>query len=197
MDGRRPGLGRPGKRRALLTVAMMRNGDKLASYGILAKALAILEPRPWILDLVGDGDARRDVEALFRTFGDRVRFHGQVEDAATLQAFYAGADLFVWPAVNEAYGMVFLEAQSLGCPVVAGAYGGVSNVVRHDRTGMLAGPGDADELAAMIDRLLLDPADRRRLGEAAQSFVREERSLSDAASRLRGALVPLALGCRP
>jgi glycosyltransferase involved in cell wall biosynthesis len=114
---------------------MMRPGDKLASYTILAQALERLTALPWSLDLVGDGAARSDVEALFRPFGDRVRFHGQVEDRAALTTLYERAHLFVWPAVNEAYGMVFLEAQALGCPVVAGRYGGVPSVVRHGQPG--------------------------------------------------------------
>ena len=175
----------------LLTVAMMRDGDKLASYRILAQALDRLGPAPWSLDLVGDGEARGAVEALFRRFGDRVRFCGQVEDRAELRALYAKAHLFVWPAVNEAYGMVLLEAQALGCPVVAGAYGGVASVVRHGETGLLTPPGNDAALARAIASLLLDPAERHRLSVAARRFVAEERSLDRAAARLRDALMPL------
>ena len=45
---------------------------------------------------------------------------------AALPALYAGADLYLWPAINEAYGMAFLEAQAAGLPVVAGRTGGVA-----------------------------------------------------------------------
>ncbi len=186
----KPG-GEPDGEPRLLTVAMMRDGDKLASYRILAQALDRIGAEPWSLDLVGDGEARGAVEALFRPFGDRVRFHGRVEDRAELRRLYGTAHLFVWPAVREAYGMVLLEAQALGCPVIAGAYGGVASVVRHNETGLLTPPGDETALARSIASLLSDPEKRRRLSAAARRFVAEERSLGGAAARLRDALLPL------
>jgi glycosyltransferase involved in cell wall biosynthesis len=174
----------------LLTVAMMRPGDKLASFRALAEALSRLVDRPWVLDIVGDGEVRGAVEDLFGAFGGRVAFHGRL-DAGALGAFYARADLFLWPAVNEAYGMVLLEAQAYGCPVVAGRNGGVSSVVRHGETGLLAPGGDPAAFAEAVAALLGDGALRRRLGAAARRFVRDERSLAQAAERLRGALMPL------
>jgi glycosyltransferase involved in cell wall biosynthesis len=177
----------------LLTVAMMRDGDKLASYRILAAALHDLAERPWSLDIVGDGPARDEVARLFAPFGQRIRFHGQIESRADLAALYESADLFVWPAVNEAYGMVLLEAQAFGCPVVAGAYGGVASVVEDGRTGLLTSPGSsaafADAVAAMLD----SPDRRESFRLAARSFVQEERSIDRAAMRLRAALDPLTL----
>lgn len=175
----------------LLTVAMMRHGDKLASYRILAAALAELRHLPWSLDIVGDGEGRGEIEGLFEPFGGRVRLHGQVETRAGLKAFYEGADLFVWPAVNEAYGMVLLEAQMFGCPVVAGAYGGVPSVVKDGETGLLTLPGDAAALARAIRALLEDSERRKRLGAAARRFIAGERGLDGAALRLRHALAPL------
>jgi glycosyltransferase involved in cell wall biosynthesis len=171
----------------------MRHGDKLASYRILAAALAGLQHVPWTLDIAGDGEARGETERLFEPFAGRVRFHGQVENRAKLGALYEGADLFVWPAVNEAYGMVLLEAQMFGCPVVAGAYGGVPSVVKDAETGLLASPGDVTAFAQAILALLEDRERRRRLGAAARRFVAEERGLEGAALRLRNALAPLML----
>src|SRR5207253_10569965 len=117
-------------------------GDKLASYGMLADALGLVPDEPWRLDLVGDGEGRQEVERLFARFGERVRFLGAIEDPAALARLYASADLLVWPAVNEAYGMALLEAQACGCPVLAGAYGGVASVVEDGRTGVLAPRAD-------------------------------------------------------
>jgi glycosyltransferase involved in cell wall biosynthesis len=174
----------------LLAVAMMRPGDKLASFRALAEALTRLADRPWTLDIVGDGEARGEVEGLFRPFGRRAVLRGRL-DAAALGIFYAQADLFLWPAVNEAYGMVLLEAQAHGCPVVAGRNGGVSSVVLHGETGLLSSGGDAAAFTAAVLTLLKDGTLRRRLGAAARRFVREERGLAQAAERLRGALLPL------
>ena len=175
----------------LLTVAMMRNGDKLASYRILASALEQLRHLPWILDIVGDGEAREEVVQRFAALGPRVRHHGQIEGRTDLKTLYEEADLFVWPAVNEAYGMVLLEAQALGCPVIAGAYGGVASVVQHGKTGILTPPGDIAAFADGLSVLLKDHEQRRALGANALRFVRQERDLDHAALRLREALEPL------
>lgn len=180
----------------LLTVAMMRRGDKLASYRILAEALGHLHDRPWSLTVVGDGEAREEVEALFAPFGKRVAFPGRVDDRAHLVDLYGAADLFLWPAVNEAYGMVLLEAQALGCPVVAGDFGGVASVVQDGRTGLLAPPGDAPAFAAAVRGLLDDPSWIAALSRTAARFVREERSLAMAVGRLRAGLEPLLTGGR-
>ena len=115
----------------------MREGDKLASYRILAAALERLQHLPWRLDVVGDGEAREEIVATVRLPGATGAVSRRRSTSRSdLRALYEAADLFVWPAVNEAYGMVLLEAQALGCPVVAGAYGGVASVVqaRRDRS---------------------------------------------------------------
>jgi glycosyltransferase involved in cell wall biosynthesis len=176
----------------LLTVAMMREGDKLASYRILAGALERIAHRSWSLDIVGDGEARMDVERLFAPYLDRVRFHGALDNRADLAALYAQADLFVWPAVNEAYGMVLLEAQLFGCAVVAGNFGGVASVVKNGETGLLTLPGDAATFADAMSDLLDRPDRLRQLGAEARRFVRAERMLGSAAMRLREALSALS-----
>lgn len=175
----------------LLTVGMMREGDKLASYRILADALERVRDLPWSLDIVGDGTAKADVERLFSSFGPRVRLKGLIDGKSDLAACYEAADLFVWPAVNEAYGMVLLEAQFFGCPVVAGNFGGVASVVRHDETGLLTTPGDAGAFAEALRECLKDRDKLRRLGSDARRFVSEERHLNRAAGLLRDALSSL------
>jgi glycosyltransferase involved in cell wall biosynthesis len=184
----------PSSEPRLLTVAMMRKGDKLASYGILAAALERLRHLPWSLDIVGDGEAREEIVRRFSSVADRVRYHGRIESRADLKALYETADLFVWPAVNEAYGMVLLEAQAMGCPVIAGAYGGVASVVKHGETGILTEPGDIAAFADALSALLQDRNRLRGDGAKALNFVRQERDLDHAASRLRHALEPLTAG---
>ncbi|WP_244470685.1 glycosyltransferase family 4 protein [Microvirga massiliensis] len=179
----------------LLAVGMMRPGDKLESYRLLAAALQRVAAEPWILDVVGDGPARHEVETLLAPFSPRVRWHGEVRSRAGIAALYAESDLLVWPAVNEAYGMALLEAQAMGCPPVAGAFGGVPDVVQDGVTGLLTRPGDVDAFAAAISELLVDRERRDRLGTAASRFVRGERTLTVAADILGRALKPvLAIG---
>lgn len=177
----------------LLAVAMMRDGDKLASYRLLADALRRIQHRAWTLDIVGDGGVRGKVEELFASFGPRIRFRGQIDGKPALTDLYEQADLLVWPAVNEAYGMVLLEAQAFGCPVVAGDEGGVASVVRSGHTGVLTPAGDPGAFAETVSKLLDDRARLQQLGAAARDFVREERTLGHASERLRGALGSLIL----
>ena len=102
---------------------MMRHGDKLDSYRLLAASLAMLSDLDWSLDIVGDGEARGEVAAALAPLGPRVRWRGALDEAGVADAL-ANSDLFVWPAINEAFGMALLEAQASGLPVVAGASGG-------------------------------------------------------------------------
>ncbi|MBV9077103.1 MAG: glycosyltransferase family 4 protein [Methylobacteriaceae bacterium] len=186
-----PRTGRePGHPARLIAVGMFRPGDKLASYRVLADALARVT-QDWRLAIVGDGPARPEIEALFRPFGDRVAIRGEVGDAGALAHLYAEADLLVWPAVNEAYGMALLEAQACGCPVLAGNSGGVRSVVEPGVTGWLAPARDPAAFAAELARLLGEPAELARLGRGAAERVRDRHDLPAAARTLRSALLPL------
>jgi glycosyltransferase involved in cell wall biosynthesis len=154
----------------LLSVGMMRARDKLASYRVLSQAFALLQDRPWKALLVGDGPARGEVEYMMAPFGDRVRFAGAVPHSE-LPEVYAGADLYLWPAINEAYGMAFLEAQAAGLPVVAGRTGGVPAVVTDGVTGMLTPVGDPVAFAGAVSHLLERPDERARLAAGAASGI--------------------------
>ncbi|MFH6783082.1 MULTISPECIES: glycosyltransferase family 4 protein [Methylobacterium] len=179
----------------LLTVAMMREGDKLASYRLLADVLTRLGDLSWRLDIAGDGPAAAEVDGMLALFGPRVRRHGAVSSAA-LSALYGAADLLVWPAVNEAYGMALLEAQAHGCPVVAGGYGGVPDVVRDGSTGRVTPPGDAAAMEAAIRGLAAAPETIAAMRGRALAFARTERGLDGATAVLRAALGPLLAGGR-
>lgn len=166
----------------LITTAMMRPGDKLASYRVLAEALSRLNTLSWQLAIIGDGAARADVEALMAPLGKgRVRFLGQRE-TEELPGLLGGADLFVWPAVNEAYGMAILEAQAAGLCAVAGDAGGVAEIIRDKQTGLLTPEGDVAAFAEAIACLLANPERRRRMGTAARNIAANDHSLM-AASR--------------
>ncbi len=168
----------------LLAVAMMRPGDKLASYRLLADALGRTTGPAWDLLIVGDGPARGEVELAFGAAPPgRVHFLGALA-AEDLAGLYAACDVLTWPAINEAYGMALLEAQAAGLPVVAGDSGGVSAIVRHDESGLLTPPGDATAFAVALDSLLGAPARRQAMAEAARAQVAACHGLDRAAARL-------------
>ncbi|MCR9072196.1 MAG: glycosyltransferase family 4 protein [Alphaproteobacteria bacterium] len=185
---------RPARPADLLAVGMMRPGDKLASYQVLGQALTTV-PGDWRLTVVGDGPARGDVEAALAPLADRVVWRGAL-DAADLVRVYRAADLLVWPAVNEAFGMALLEAQAEGLPIVAGDAGGVPAIVRHGETGLLTPVGDVAAFAAAVAELVANPARRRKLGTAAAEVVRTAHGLPAAAARLESALGTLIGGHR-
>jgi glycosyltransferase involved in cell wall biosynthesis len=177
----------PRRRPRLIAAAMMRPGDKLASYRVLGDALARLLDLDWSLEIVGDGAARADVAAALAPLGSRVSWVGALGPTAMAEHL-ANADLCVWPAINEAFGMALLEAQASGLPVVAGAGGGVCAVVADGVSGLLVAPGDVVAFAAAVRRLLIDPARRRAFGEQARRRVLEEHDLPAAAARLAAAI---------
>lgn len=151
----------------MLTTGMMRSGDKLASYHLIAETLTLLSG-DWRLHIAGDGPARPEVEALMAPFGACVTFLGQL-DRAQLAKAYAGASLFLWPGVNEAFGMVYLEAQSHGLPVVAQDRPGLRDVLTPTT---YPSPEDGPlALAAQISRLLEDPLLRSERGTAARAMI--------------------------
>lgn len=173
---------RPGAAPTLLAVAMMRAGDKLVSYRRLAESLALITDQPWRLKIVGDGPARAEVMALYARFQDRLDWAGTLAPDDLLAA-YGAADLLVWPAHNEAYGMALLEAQAAGLPVVACRTRGVPDVVAPDGARLVA-PDDAAAFAAAITDLLADPAGRVRMGDEAAGWAARERTLAVAARQL-------------
>ncbi|MCV3767603.1 glycosyltransferase family 4 protein [Rhizobium sp. TRM95796] len=172
------------ERGRLITAAMMRDGNKLESYLMLAAALEQLGDLDWRLDIVGDGPMRQTVEAAFAHFpANRVMFHG-LKARDDLAAMMARASIFLWPGCREAYGLTYLEAQAAGIPVVAQNDGGVPEVVIADKTGLLTAPGDITAYATAIRSLLTDESRRTTLAKGAARFAREERSFEAATARL-------------
>ena len=167
----------------LLTIAMMRQGDKLESYRRLAAGLASLDSN-WHLDIHGDGAARAEVKAAFASLAPRVTFHGATQDRARLRAACEAADLFLWPGVGEGVGMVYLEAQAAGLPVIAEAHTTQRELV----AGPLVPPGDADAFAAAIRAAAAGRA--ARAGKA-RAHILTHHSIDAAATILRDTLTRL------
>lgn len=134
------------------------------------------------LVIIGDGPERRAMEALAGQTLPRCRFLG-FQPQATVKAWLNRAKVLCNPSRTietgecEAFGLVFLEAQAMGVPVVSYASGGVPEAVAHGRTGFLAREGDWSGLAGHIAELL-DNADLWSLmSAAARRRVRHEFAL--------------------
>jgi D-inositol-3-phosphate glycosyltransferase len=98
--------------------------------------------------------------------GDRVMFFPP-QPQGRLADFYSAADAVLVPSRSESFGLVALEAQSCGTPVIGAATGGLRYVVRHGRTGYLVTGRDPRSYADRLIQLLTHPSDARRMGEAA------------------------------
>jgi glycosyltransferase involved in cell wall biosynthesis len=94
-----------------------------------------------------------------------------------MHRYYSACDLFVFPGIRESLGLVFLEAQACGLPVVAFDTAGVPEAVKDGVTGLLVPAYAAKAFEEAIARLLKDSQLRRKMGRAAQSYVRQKHDL--------------------
>jgi glycosyltransferase involved in cell wall biosynthesis len=138
---------------------------------------------------VGAGRYRGDVEQMFAD-SRNVHFIGAVE-SARVASLMAEADVFAWPGLGEAYGLVFLEAQAMGLPIIACRDRGVPDATFEGRTTVLSAAGDAAAFAANVRRLAGDSDLRASFGAAGREFVASERNVAAAARTLKLALSEL------
>jgi glycosyltransferase involved in cell wall biosynthesis len=124
----------------------------------------VLEAAPHThLAIVGDGPQREKLEEHFR--GLPVTFSGYLR-GTDLAAAYASSDIFVFPAANETFGNVALEAMASGLPVVAPRSGGVLDFVEHGRNGLLFNQEDPNSLVEQTLNLIQHPGTAVQLGQA-------------------------------
>ncbi len=118
---------------------------------------------PWILNIYGDGPERPRLEAMSKEFGlkDRVFFHGHI-DRSEMAERLASADLFVMPSLWEGMSNAVLEAMACGLPVIVTKTGGAEELVSDN--GFVITPGDTDELATALGKLIDNPEARRAMG---------------------------------
>jgi len=120
------------------------------------------------LDIVGRGPERSRLESLA---GPSVRFLGWKADEE-IRALYQQAAAVLLPGTED-FGMVPVEAQACGTPVVALGAGGARETVRHGVTGILAGESSVESFAAALDECRRTPFDRGAIRANAEQFSRE------------------------
>lgn len=103
---------------------------------------------------------------------DVVRFVAPVEQARLVD-FYRAASVVVVPSYNESFGLVAIEAQACGTPVVAANVGGLTTAVVDGQSGVLVDGHDPADYAAVLERLLPDPATLASMGRAAARHARQ------------------------
>jgi phosphatidylinositol alpha-1,6-mannosyltransferase len=142
--------------------------------------------------IVGDGPCRRDLEAQARELGvaERVVFAGQVCDAE-LPDYYALSDVFIMASREqvedctvEGFGIVYLEANACGKPVIGGRSGGVPDAVQDGETGLLVDPRSPEKIARALISLLSDRTRAARMGRVGRARVVQEFSWSRMAEQV-------------
>ena len=103
---------------------------------------------------------------------DLITFLG-ARDQDTLHFYYSAAECLVMPSQYESFGMVALEAMACGTPVVVSDVGGLSQLVKHNQTGLRVKVNDPNALADAIQKLFADEARRRRIGHSAACYAED------------------------
>jgi glycosyltransferase involved in cell wall biosynthesis len=132
----------------------------------LLRALVEIRELPWKLLVVGS-DERGSYEKVVHDSGSAKRVSFLTPSPDVLQ-FYAAADAYVGPSLEDAYGLPVLEAMACGLPVVSSSCAGVSEIIVHGKNGLvLQNPRDTQEISAALQSLISSPAFCRQLGEQA------------------------------
>lgn len=159
----------PENGRAIVVVARL---EPQKGHAVLLHALTLLpqELGSVVALFVGDGSQRDGLKAEAHRIGvaDRVRFLGSRRDIPDILSL---SDLFVLPSFFEGMPLAVMEAMASGVPVVATDVDGTRELIEDGVTGMLVKPGNSEDLARVVARLLTHREIARRLAQAARRKV--------------------------
>jgi glycosyltransferase involved in cell wall biosynthesis len=189
-------LGLPRERILIVYTGRLLRGKGL---DVLLAAFARLAARQPLahLVLVGSGagqalsvEEQLQEQARAAGLAERVTFTGRVEN---VQEYLQAADVFAFPSLFEALGLSLVEAAACGLPCVGSRTGGIVDIIEHGRSGFLCPPGDADALAAALEPLLADAAQREAFARRGLAIVRARFDLEDSIARYRALLLSVCL----
>ncbi len=186
-----------GDRQVILTTAMLRPGVKTEGISQVIQSCGDLHRsgHKILLVVIGDGQNRQLLEAEARHhLGSACLFLGQIQ-RPDLFRYYSAADLFAFPGIQESLGMVYLEAQSAGLPVVAYRDWGASEAVVNGQTGILTPASRPEEFTASIKSLLTNLELRTTMGDSAKVHIRSNHDLRKNYLFLSRSLQEIAHAC--
>ena len=161
-----------------LTLVFIGRLAAVKDLGTLIRAVALAREQVRDLELwiVGDGSVRGELEALSVELGvaEAVRFWGRQMQTAR---FYAAADVFAMSSTSEGLPMSLLQAMSVGLPALVTEVGGMAEVVRLAKCGLMAPVGDWQKMAEQIILLARDGTLRAQLGECGRRAYEAEFTL--------------------
>lgn len=126
------------------------------------------------LVLVGDGIERTVLEAYAKDHNLKNVYFTGFKNQTELPCYFAIADLFVLPSIDEPWGLIINEAMNFGLPVVTTeVVGSAPDLVKNGRNGFTYPVGDIDKLVNCLSKLLLQPGLRESMGECSLERIAE------------------------
>jgi len=120
------------------------------------------------LVLVGEGDKRQEIECLAKelNLGDKVKLLGKLPHEKTLKEI-GKSEIFICPSLAEGLGIVFIEAQACGVPVIGTCVGGIPDVICDNETGLLVEPRSSEAISQALKKMFGNEELRQRLKQTA------------------------------
>ena len=159
----------------------------IKGHEVLIRSVAALAPDfpALILEIIGHGPELSRLQALTQRLqiSERVRFCGR-QSRQQVAAAMRRCTVFALPSRYEGLGCVYLEAMSVGKPVIGCRGQGIAEIIQHGSNGFLVGPDNERELTLATAMLLRDEPRRRNLGAAARDTILERLTLTQQAESL-------------
>jgi len=188
-NGVDPEMFSPGSETSSAGLLVLSVGNLIAIKGhdLLIRAVASLVPEfpELTLEIIGDGPERSRLlaQAQQLQISSRVHLLGR-QSRQQVAAAMRRCTVFALPSRYEGLGCVYLEAMSVGKPVIGCRGQGIAEIIQHGSNGFLVGPDNEKELALALAMLLRDPVRRRNLGAAARDTILERLTLAQQAESL-------------
>jgi glycosyltransferase involved in cell wall biosynthesis len=193
----KPPAARPRERMVLFVGRLV---EKKGCTSLLEAMVEVQRCSPWVeLVVIGGGPLRAEYEARAAELGLRCRFLG-AQPPAMVREWMARATVFCVPSVvaasgdAEGFGMVFIEAQAMGLPVVSTLSGGIPEAVKHGETGLLVSERDSKALAAALLTLIENDELWQRYSAAGRKRVVSQFNLLQQTERLENVFTQLLEG---
>ncbi len=158
----------------ILTAAMFRDDVKTQGLSWMIKTCKRLVDKGLTFRLIiaGSGKKEKELKTLAQKYiPGYFKFVGKIS-RKDMYSFYSSGDIFAFPGIRESLGMVFLEAQSCGLPVVAFDNGGIPEVVKNSKTGFLVPMYDRKAFINAIEKLMVKNGPGKQMCINAVNYIR-------------------------
>ena len=181
----------------LIAAGPMSSARDVDSFRLVARAVSASANLESQLIVAGNGPRRAEVEGLFQSLPRRIDRHLPISTPEALAALLAAGDVFLWPAVDEAFSLTTVEAQAAGLAVVSCRSPGVVDVLAEGQTGLLAKPDNDASFINAAAFALRHPEFRRTFAGNGPKWVGKHFDIHVVAPRLSDAIRRIRDGFRP